>query len=72
MKKLFFFLTVLFLLTATQVDAATYWVSKAGNDSNGCTDTASPLTTTAKQTIDAGLGCMTGGDTIEDSSWDIQ
>lgn len=38
-----------------------YYVSTAGNDANPCTLSASPLTTTAKRTIDAGLGCLAAG-----------
>src|SRR5262245_51533538 len=42
-----------------------YWVSTAGSDSNGCTASTVPLTTTAKRTIQAGKNCIDGpGQTV--------
>src|SRR5215510_9249799 len=42
----------------------TYWVSKSGSDANGCNNSTSPLTTPAKLTINAGIACMSAGDTL--------
>src|SRR5207244_2550953 len=43
----------------------TYWVDGTnGNDVNGCNDSSTPLTTTAKRTIAAGIGCMLPGNTL--------
>lgn len=60
-----FFLTLLFLLAAAQAWSATYWVSKSGSNANACINSATPLTTTAKLTINAGIDCLTGGDKLE-------
>lgn len=62
MKKLL--LIFCLLLFAAKIEAATYWVSKSGTDVNGCTNTTTPLTTGAKQTISAGVGCLASGDTL--------
>jgi hypothetical protein len=44
---------------------ANYWVhGTSGSNANGCNASASPLTTTAKQTIAAGIACLSGGDTL--------
>jgi hypothetical protein len=42
--------------------AATYYVSKAGNDNNSCAQAQSA--STPKLTVAAGLGCMAGADTL--------
>lgn len=58
---------ILFLLLfAVQVDASTYWVSKSGNDGNGCfaSSTQPNLATQSKLTINGGLKCLSGGDTL--------
>jgi parallel beta-helix repeat protein len=57
-------LIIFLLLVASPLNAATYWVSKSGSDSNGCTNSASPLTTTAKLTIAGGMTCVASGDTL--------
>lgn len=46
-------------------NAATYWTNQtSGSDGNGCNSSASPLTTTAKASIAAGIGCLSAGDTL--------
>ena len=58
------YMGVVILLTPHMSRAAapsTYWVSKSGSDSNDCNASDTPLTTTAKLTIRAGFGCLTGG-----------
>ena len=62
MKKLF--LLLLFLLGATSAQARTFWVATNGSNGNACTDTPTPQTTGAKQTIVAGLACLAAGDTL--------
>ncbi len=42
--------------------AATYYVSKAGSNSNSCAQAQS--TSTSKLTINAGIGCLSAGDTL--------
>src|SRR6185295_8802659 len=53
------------LVLATLAQAATYWVSKSGSNSNGCTNTTTPQTTGAKLTIAAGIACLSSGDTLD-------
>ena len=36
----------------------TYWVSTEGKDANNCIDSESPLTNTAKRSIQAGIACL--------------
>jgi Right handed beta helix region len=43
--------------------AVTRYVSTIGNDNNSCATSQSPGAT-AKRTIDAGIACMSGGDTL--------
>lgn len=63
-------LTILFLLSwYTRVGAATYWVSKSGNDANSCgaiTSVSQPgnLATGSKLTITSATNCMGSGDKI--------
>jgi hypothetical protein len=52
------------LLSAAATQAATYWVHPSGSNANPCTNTTTPQTTGAKQTVAAGLGCLSGGDTL--------
>src|SRR5690349_21268540 len=63
MRKL---LVVLFLLFAMRVEARTLWISTSGSDSNGCTDSATALSTTAKRTINNVLSncALQPGDTV--------
>jgi parallel beta-helix repeat protein len=42
--------------------AATYYVSKTGNDNNSCSNARQEVA--AKKTINAGIGCMVSGDTL--------
>jgi len=58
MKKLILF----FLLFCLPVKAATYYVSKTGNNNNACSTTDSAGTN--KLTITAGVGCLSSGDTL--------
>jgi hypothetical protein len=52
-----------FFLSVANADAATYYVAKTGNDTNNtCTEATS--VTTPKLTIKAGIGCLSGGDTL--------
>jgi parallel beta-helix repeat protein len=39
--------------------AATFWVSTNGSDSNRCTNRSTPLDFGAKRTVQAGIGCIT-------------
>ena len=50
----------LMLSLSLNAEAATYWVDGTnGKDSNGCTNSASPLTSAAKRTIGNALeNCM--------------
>jgi parallel beta-helix repeat protein len=60
MKKL---LLVLFLtLFPVLAHGATYYVAKTGSNSNSCKQAKKPVT--AKQTINAGISCLQGGDTL--------
>jgi parallel beta-helix repeat protein len=66
-KRLLFTLCLLLWASQAMGAAATYWVDGTnGSNINPCTDSASPLTTTAKQTWHAGIACMTpgNGDTL--------
>lgn len=44
-------------------DAATYYVSPSGSNGNSCSTAQSPGSS-AKQTISAGVSCLSGGDTL--------
>jgi len=44
--------------------AATYYVSKFGSDANSCATARIPVDTNAKLTIQAGLCCLSAGDTL--------
>src|SRR5262245_30670986 len=57
-------IVALTLLWALPANAATYWVSTVGSNSNGCNNSSTPLTTTAKLTISAGVACASAGDTV--------
>jgi parallel beta-helix repeat protein len=62
LKKILF---ILFILFASSVQAATYYVAKAaqgGSDSNTCIQ--AQTIGTAKLTINAGIACMGSGDTL--------
>ncbi len=60
-KKIVF--SVIMFLTATScASAATYYVAKTGSDSYSCAQAQS--LSAPKLTILAGIGCMTGGDTL--------
>jgi len=54
---------VLFLFGITFCEGATYYVAKTGTDSNSCTQAQS--TATPKLTINAGLACLSSGDTLQ-------
>lgn len=60
-----FFLAILFLLVAAQVQAANFWVRPTGTMS-GCTASGSAPATDAgyKSTIVAGIACLAGGDSL--------
>src|SRR5215475_8185649 len=60
MKKVFFLIA--FLLAASSIEAATYWVATSGSDSNSCSSAQN--NTTPKRTIAAGISCMSAGDTL--------
>lgn len=67
MKKWFFLLALLLLLLLLlsfgMAQATTYYVATTGdNVNNDCTDAQSP--STPKQTVNAGVGCLSGGDTL--------
>lgn len=49
----------LLLVSASIGHPATYWVSPQGSSGSGCVDSATPLTTTAKRTIQGGVACLT-------------
>ena len=51
-----------FLITPSLSHAATYYVNKAGRDSNSCTQGQSRGT--AKLTIGSGIACLSGGDIL--------
>jgi hypothetical protein len=60
MQKL---LLVLFLtLFPVLAHGATYYVAKTGSNRNSCKQAKNPAT--AKQTINAGISCLKGGDTL--------
>lgn len=62
MKILFIFIFT--LASATLADAATYWVSPGGTAS-GCVNSSSdPGNSGARSTVDAGIACLSGGDTL--------
>jgi hypothetical protein len=58
-------LILFLLLLAVQTQAATYWVRPTGTMA-GCTPSASAPANDSgyKSTIDSGIGCMSGGDTL--------
>lgn len=53
---------LVFLLWALPVSAATYYVGPAGSDANTCA--TAQTEGTPKLTIDAGMGCLSSGDTL--------
>lgn len=61
MKIIIFFFSLFFL--ANSAWAATYYVSKSGSDANSCVQ--AQKISTPKLTINGGIGCMSGGDTLE-------
>jgi len=65
MKRLLAILGLLVSLSLN-VEAATYWVDGTnGSDASGCNNSATPLTTTAKRTIQNALeNCMRSSDTL--------
>src|SRR5438445_5069087 len=60
MKRIF--PTILLILLAKTVSAATYYVATTGNDSNSCS-TAQTITT-PKHTLNSAVGCLLAGDTL--------
>src|SRR5262249_35312455 len=48
---------------ATDVEAATYYVSTSGSNANSCSTATSPGTT-AKRNVAQGLACLSPGDTL--------
>jgi parallel beta helix pectate lyase-like protein len=52
------------LLTAPGADAATFYVSPAGNDANSCNSAQSTSPSSHKLTISAGVACLSPGDTL--------
>src|SRR5438132_6053065 len=60
MKKLL--LVMLFTMFPVLAHGATYYVAKTGSDSNSCTSAQSQ--STPKLTINAGIGCLSAGDTL--------
>lgn len=59
-------LMILSLLQGGPIWAATYWVSKAGSDSNACfaSDNQPRLATRSRLTITAGAACLSSNDTL--------
>ena len=59
-------LTTLAVLFVFVIDAtaATYYVSQSGNDSNSCATAQSTTESNQKQTISAGVACLSAGDTL--------
>src|ERR1051325_5305629 len=56
---------LLLAVLATSSFGATYWIdANNGNDGNGCNNNPSPLTTSARQTVRAGINCLGAGDTL--------
>jgi Right handed beta helix region len=55
-------LAILLTLTPVLAHGATYYVAKTGRDSNTCAQAQSA--STPKLTIQAGLACLSGGDTL--------
>ena len=55
-------LAVLVVLVAAPVQATTYYVATTGNDGNSCA--AAQNTVTPKLTLQGGVGCLAGGDTL--------
>jgi len=62
MKKLGLLFLIGYSVSAGVAHAATYYVSKTGNNSTSCAQAQS--TSTPKGTIGAGLGCLVAGDTL--------
>lgn len=52
------------ILGAGRLEAATYYVSTAGNDSNSCATAQSDTQTSHKLTVSAGISCASAGDTV--------
>ena len=59
MKRLGMLFLMSYVVSGGVAHAATYYVSKAGSDSNSCAQAQS--TATPKLTIAAGISCLTGG-----------
>jgi hypothetical protein len=62
LKRLGLFIFISYGLSGGVVHAATYYVSKAGSNSNSCAQAKS--VSTAKLTLAGGLGCLVAGDTL--------
>ena len=60
-------LALFLLLAAATAEAATYWVSTTGNDSNACFNSATQpgnLATQTRRTVQQGIGCLKSNDTL--------
>lgn len=57
-----FLFVVALLVPATHATAATYYVSPSGNDGRTCTEAQSQ--TVPRRTIEAGIDCLSAGDTL--------
>jgi Right handed beta helix region len=55
---------IVFTLIPVSADAATYYVGKSGSDGNSCATAQSSTSTNRKQTIAAGISCLSPGDTL--------
>jgi hypothetical protein len=60
--KVFTFTVLILLLSEIPIQAATYYVAKTGSNTNTCAQAQSE--STPKLTINAGLACLAGGDTL--------
>ena len=65
------FLCIFFAMIGT-AQSATYWVSPSGSNGNACNTSASPLTTTAKRTIQAGVACYRSRGRAQSAQWYLQ
>src|SRR5262245_20500249 len=55
---------IVFTLIPVSAEAATYYVGKSGSDGNSCATAQSSTSTNRKQTIAAGISCLSPGDTL--------